>query len=182
VATVWAFGLVLWVVLHATLLVDVMTFTRVAALFDRPGLAWLEAALGYLCVIVVASKILDSGVASAQKSVESLLSLLAFAGYTYHLFLLRWPWLVGVADAHCRLTLWGAVLSTTHHGMPLLAFGELLSLALVLTHAYVGLSGTARWQGFMAKPGRGRIIVVGVGLIGYLLASAVVIALATGRR
>jgi hypothetical protein len=179
---VWALGLVIWVLLHASLLADVTLFTRVAALLDHPALAWIEAILGCACVVVVSDNLRGRSAAVPQGTAKLVLSISAFAGYVYHLLVLRWPWLAGLADAHGRLSLWGATLSTTWHGAPLLAFGELVSIVLLLTHAGVGLSATLNLPLVLAKSRGFRVLLVTIAMLSYLLASAVVVALATGRR
>jgi hypothetical protein len=182
VAVAWALGLVLWILLHASLLTDATLFTGIAALFDHPAPAWIEAVLGFTCLIVVSDHLSGRSAARPQTAATLVLSVSAIAGYVYHLFLLRWPWLAGTADARCRLSLWSARLSTTWHGAPLLAFGELMSILLLLVHAGVGLSATANRSVFVARVRGARVAVVTIGMTAYLLASAVVVALATGRR
>lgn len=178
----WTLGLVLWVLLHATLLVDSTAFARVAALFDRPALAWLEAVGGFAAIVGVSIHLQQQqAFASRVKSMLGL-SVLSLASYGYHLFLLRWPWLTGAAAYDSRIAWWSAVLSTTSHGVPWRAFGELLGIAILLTHGFLGLSGTAAWQRFGGAPQRHHFVLVAVGLLTYLSASSVVIALATGRR
>jgi hypothetical protein len=178
----WAIGLVVWILLHASLLADTTAFVRVASLFDRPALVWLEAAFGYLCIVCVSTNLRQELTNADRASAHLVLSVFAFASYGYHLFLLRWPWLTDEAEATSRYAVWSAVLSTTWRGVPALAFGELLGIALMLTHGFVGLSVTAPWQRLGGATRSLRVTLAVVGLVTFVLASAVVITLATGRR
>ncbi len=178
----WAIGLVLWILLHASLLADTTAFARVAVLFDCPVFVWLEAVVGYLCIVSVSTSLRQQLTSTDRATTHLVLSVLAFAGYGYHLFLLRWPWLTGEADASSRYAVWSAVLSTTWRGVPALAFGELLGIGLLLTHSFVGLSVTAPWQRMGGATPRLQVALAVVGLVTFILACAVVITLATGRR
>ena len=181
-AFAWAIGLVLWILLHASLLADTTAFARAAAVFDRPMLVWLEAAFGYLCIVSVSSNLRQQLTDTERATAHLVLSVLAIASYGYHLFLLRWPWLTGEAEATSRYAVWSAVLSTTWHGVPALAFGELLGIAILLTHSFIGLSVTAPWQRMGAGTPRLHVALAVVGLVTFILACSVVITLATGRR
>ena len=88
---------------------------------------------------------------------------------------------MGQAPSDCRLTVWSATLSTTWKGMPLLAFGEVTSVALLLAHALLGVCVT-RICRTAANATRARAVIASIGIITCLLAGAAVIALATGRR
>jgi hypothetical protein len=178
----WAFGLVLWILLVGVLFADASAFNRIARVLDRPLLVWLEAVLGYLCIVSVSMN-LRRQLEHTRLAVPSIaLSVLAFTSYGYHLFLLRWPWLVGQAEPTGRYAIWSAVLSSTWHGVPLLAFGELLAILILLCHGLLGLSVAMPWQRLGRATPRLHLALVAGGLLIYVLASAVIIALATGRR
>lgn len=178
----WAIGLVLWILLSGSLLADVSAFTRVAAQLDRPVVVWLEAVFGYLCIVSVSLNLSQRLKAVGFAPASLALSVLAFASYGYHLFLLRWTWLSGAAESTARYTVWSALLSSTWRGVPVLAFGELLAIMVLLIHGFVGLTVTAPWRQLTRESPRLRIGLVAVGLVTYIIASAVVITLATGRR
>jgi hypothetical protein len=182
-STAWVIGLVLSSsLLCGSLLADTTAFVRVAALFDHQALVWLEAIFGYLCMVSVSLNLRQQHMNGGSATSSLLLSVLAFTSYSYHLFLLRWPWLTGEAEVHSRYAVWSAVLSSTWRGVPALAFGELLGIAVLLTHGFVGLSVTSPWQRLGRAIPRLRLALGAVGLVTYLLASAVIITLATGRR
>lgn len=181
-AFAWAIGLVLWILLHASLLADPTAFARVAAIFDRPMLVWLEVAFGYLCIVSVSMNLRLQPTSTDRATAHLVLSVLAFASFGYHLFLLRWPWLTGEAEVSSRYAVWSAVLSTTWRGVPTLAFGELLGIGLLLTHSLVGLSVTAPVQRMGGATPRLHGALAVVGLVAFVLACAVIINLATGRR
>lgn len=170
---------------EALLLLDTAAYMAVSAWFDHPGAAWGGAVFGYFCIGALSR---GRGVAAEVREVGVLgrlqpaLPLLAFASYTYHLFVLRWPWLTGAATADCRLSLWGASLSSTWQGLPLLAFGELLGLALIFLQAYLGVESALTDREGLRFTSRWRGASMTVAFIAYGLASSTVILLATGRR
>jgi hypothetical protein len=178
----WAFGLLLSILLGGVLFADAAAFTRIARVLDRPLLVWLEAVVGYLCIASVSinlrRRLKHSGLATSSIA----LSVLALTSYGYHLFLLRWPWLVGDAEPTGRYAIWSAVLSSTWRGVPLLAFGELLAILILLCHGLLGLSVATPWLRLGRATPRLHPALVAGGLLSYVLASAVIIALATGRR
>jgi hypothetical protein len=189
VPVAWALFLLLCTLLNASLLVDETAFVRVGARFDHPAVAWLGAVFGTLCIVVVSIHLrnhsAERSVRPSDRSAEAmqrLLSVFALLGFSYHEFALRWPWLTGESESTMRLTVWSATLSTTWYGVPWLAFGELLSLSLVLAHAAAGLFATARWRSLAASSRGVHLFGFIATLVVCLLGCAVVVALATGSR
>lgn len=178
----WAFGLVLGILLGGVLFADAAAFTRIGRVLDRPLLVWLEAVLGYLCIVSVSLNLRRQLERSGLAVPSIALSVLAFTSYGYHLFLLRWPWLVGEAEPTGRYAVWSAILSSTWRGVPLLAFGELLANLILLSHGLLGLSVAMPWQRLGRATPRLHAVLVAGGLLIYVLGSAIIIALATGRR
>lgn len=178
----WAFALVLAVLLNATLLVDMSAFVRFAAAWDTIGAAWTSAGFGYLGIIAIALKPGVSRPRNGNVVETTSWASLSLACYTTHLFLMRWPWLSGTAEVGSRLTHWSASLSSTVKGIPWQAFTELLCLAVLVVHGGVGALSATAWQRFEHLSRRGRVAWFTLALLTYVLASSVVIALATGRR
>jgi hypothetical protein len=166
------------ILLHVGALADATAWARLSAFFDRELVTWLETALGYICIGTVSAKLLE---ARTQTRSTVGASALAVGAYTYHTFLLRWPWLTGEEVPCSRLTRWSATLSTTWHGIPWLAFIELGAVGVVLSHAFWGVSTTTLWRKLTAASPRARVSSLAAAGLTYLLACAVVIALATGR-
>lgn len=178
----WAFGLVLTVLLNATLLVDVSAFVRFAAVWDTLGAAWTSTAFGYLGILAIALKPGVSRPRNRNVAETTSWAILSLVCYTTHLFLMRWPWLSGSAEVGSRLTHWSASLSSTVHGIPWRAFAELLCLAVLVVHGGVGALSATAWQRFERLSRRGQVAWFTLALLTYVLASSVVVALATGRR
>jgi hypothetical protein len=74
------------------------------------------------------------------------------------------------------------MLSTTWRGIPWYAFGEVVSIGLVIVHAAIGLRSTGVGRAMVKASGRVRIAATGVTMALIVLGCAVVIALATGQR
>lgn len=178
----WAFGLVLAVLLNATLLVDTSAFVRFATIWDPLGGAWASAAFGYVGIIAIAAKPDASRPRRGNATETTGWAILSLLGYTTHLFLMRWPWLSGTAEVGSRLNEWSATLSSTVEGIPWRAFAELLCLAVLVVHAFVGALSATGWQRFENLSRLGRLAYFSLALLIYALASCVVVALATGRR
>src|SRR5512145_1439387 len=150
----WALGLLLVILLHVGALADATAWARISALFDHELLTWLETALGYFCIGTVAARLLD---ARTHRLSAVGASALTVGAYTYHTFLLRWPWLTGEEAPSSRLSQWSATLSTTWHGIPCLAFMELGAVGVVLVHACWGVSTTTLWRELTAASRSARV-------------------------
>ncbi len=169
-----------WAMLQACLLVDAGAFNATVAYFDHPAAAWLTAMVGYAGILSVSIEL--AAAPSMSRTTSSALSVAAFVGYSWHLLLLRWPWLIASATADSRLSVWAAALSSTRWGMPLPAFAELLGLATILTHALAGLFVHVRWQPRLARSRWMRTCAIALATGAYLAVSSALIVLATGRR
>ncbi|HEY5957654.1 MAG TPA: hypothetical protein VIV60_13915 [Polyangiaceae bacterium] len=178
----WAIGLVLYTLLEGSLLVDVSGFMRAAELFDRPWAAWLLVGVGYACILNVGNQLRHANRSRSDMTQSTLLSILALVSFSFDTMLLRWPWLVGSADAKSRLTVWSATLSCTWHGMPVFALTEAIGVGLIVAQAFVGLREVALRRYHALTRRRAYGVGLAIGLLTQLLASAVVVALATGRR
>lgn len=178
----FAFGFLCCVSLNASVILDVSAFARFAAAFDTLGAAWATAACGYVGIVLIATQPGARRPRPRNVTETATWAVLSLACYTTHLFLLRWPWLSGTAEVGSRLTRWSELLSTTIAGIPWFAFVELLCIAVLLVHACVGALSATAWQryGNLSRPGR--LILLGFAVLTYIVASNVVVALATGRR
>jgi hypothetical protein len=178
----WAIGLVMYTLLQSTLLVDTAAFVRAAVWFDRPTVAWVLAGCGYAGILAASSQLRATSASQADATRRSALSILALLALSYDVFLLRWPWLVGSADATSRLSVWAGALSSTWQGVPAVAFIEVLGIAMLLTQSFLGLRELVRqrWGALILSRVLG--LGLGVAILMQLLACTVIVLLATGRR
>jgi hypothetical protein len=143
----WAAGLGLGSLGNTLLLLDVSAAERFSALLDGCVVSWMAAAFGYLCLIVSAQTTLWERSRAASRS----LHLLALFSWSYHLLLLRWPWLTRQTMPGSRLDGYSGSLSRSWETLPVYAFGELLALALLFTHASLSLIAQARRRGLFPE-------------------------------
>lgn len=179
-ACLWAAGLVAGTFGNALVFIDPSALARWSSLVDRPGPTWLFALVGY--VVIGNSARLKPTPPRARPL--RIVSLLALAGWTYHLLYLRFPWLVAEVAPTNRLSVYSGRLSQTWANVPLWAFGELLSVALVVAHATLFLIVAASRKGLIPNAGpssRVQRSVVAFALINYAWSAAFIVALATGR-
>jgi len=178
----WAPSLVLWILISSSPLADPSAFARVSWVLDRPSLAWFELGFGYLCIAAVSLNLRQRFEGTRLATPSIVLSVMAFSCFSYHLLLLRWPWLTGSTPPGTRYTVWSEVLSSTWQGVPVLAFGEMLTALVLVTHGLLVASATAPWERLGRATSWGHVTRFVVGLVACVLACALVVALATGRR
>lgn len=179
-AVLWAVGLVVSSLGNALICVDHTALERWSRLFDGPFMAWVTAILGY-CMIANVARLMRAAKTTIP---SSFLSAFALFGWTYHLLLLRWPWLSGQVRPGMRLSIDAGTLSSTWHGMPLVAFLELAAFGLIVTQAVMGLLETARHRGLIPQaevPSRLRTLGIASGLALFALQAFVVVGLSQGR-
>lgn len=175
----WPLGLGLTIGWNSCVLVDPLALVRFSQTMDSVGCSWLTAAFGYAGLLATASNLKQHRGDGLGPTASIAWSVLALCSYTFHLLLLRWPWMSGAAEPGSRLTQWSGILSATHWGVPWSAFVELLCIVILLVHARVGLLAS----GFDARS-RERVASLSLWVCSGLClqASWIVIALATGRR
>jgi hypothetical protein len=179
-ACLWAASLAAGTFGNAVVFLDPSALARWSSLVDRPWPAWLYALAGF--VVIGKSTRLKPAASKIRRL--RILSLLALAAWAYHLLYLRFPWLVADVAPADRLSVYSGKLSQTWANVPLLAFVELVSVALLIAHASLFLIVAATRTGLSPESGssnRLRRIVVLMALIHYALSAAFIVALATGR-
>jgi len=177
------------VLAHGTSLCNRPAFDRITRLMDFSAVGvWCEVLLGYL--LIVGASVLErrEGLPSSDdpcwhRRVTLPLSVGALAAWTYYAATLRMPWLNGVAEPTVRVAIWSRTLSATVSGIPVVAFLEVLALALVITHSSTNLLRVLHDHRLISVAGRfqaGRTAVLLVSLLVMSLGSAVLIGMATG--
>lgn len=177
----WPIGLGLTVGCNSSVVVDPTALVRFSQTMDSMASSWATAAFGYVGILATASHLKQHRGAGLGPTASITWSVLSLCSYTFHLLLLRWPWMSGVVEPGSRLTQWSGALSATHWGVPWSAFVELLCISILLVHARAGLVSVA--AGFSARL-RERAAMLSMWVCSGLCfqASWIVIALATGRR
>jgi hypothetical protein len=179
-AIIWAIGLALGSVANAVVFVDDSALARWSTVFDGPSVSWVSAIAGYT-LIGSSTRLSPSSVSSRRLRPVSVLALVA---WTYHLLLLRWPWLIATVSPSTRLSVYSGTLSQSLSSVPVYAFGELLASAVLLTHATLYLLAAAHRKGWFPRdncPSVARFCLVSIAVALYFLSAAFTIDLATGR-
>ena len=178
----WAFVSLLWVSSHGALFIDEAAFERLGRCLDSPLGAWSEVVFGYLGISYVAEGLrrMPAGRGPARHHMAS--SVMALCGYGIHLYVLRWPWLSGSAPLGSRLDRFAAILSSTWHGVPVLAFCELLSVLAVVVQGTLGLSLAGPYLRLVRAQPSIRRFVATLAMAAYAAFCGMIIALATGRH
>lgn len=176
----WATGLVIGTLGDSLICVDVDAFERWSRAFDGQWVSWLGAILGYAMIANAAQR------TSAEPRARAFawLGILALLGWTYHLLVLRWPWLTGSVTEGMRLEVYAGALSQGWQGMPLVAFLELVATGLIVTQAALSLLQVARSRGLIPQadvPSRFRTGCISAALALFALQAFVIIRLAQGR-
>lgn len=151
---VWVAGLIVASLGNSLVCLDRAALERWSRLFDAPFMAWAAAVSGYYMITNVAQLLRAAQLMRAAPTTpipNELLSTLALFGWTYHLLLMRWPWLSGQAMPGMRLSIDTGTLSSTWYGMPMAAFLELSAFGLIVTQALMGLIETARRRGLIPQ-------------------------------
>lgn len=173
-------GLALASLGNTLLLLDVSAAERLSMLVDGCVISWLSAVFGYLCLIVSTQTTLWERSRAASRG----LHLLAMLAWSYHLLLLRWPWLTRQTLPGARLEEYSRSLSRSWESLPVHAFGELLALALLFTHAALYLVAQTRRRGLFAEFAAGNLgprVVTVLAIALFSLSAWVTVSLAVGR-
>jgi len=179
-AALWALGLVTGTLGNALGCIDASALARFSRHADGQLASWVVALFGYALIALAARTAFDRNVPGMGR----LVNVAALSAWTYHLLLLRWPWLVGTATASDRLSVASAALSQGWEGIPIYAFLELLATALLYTHATVFLILSARGHGWLpehAVKSRGSRVLIAAAMGLYCLDAYVTVSLAQGR-
>jgi hypothetical protein len=179
-ACLWAVGLAAGTLGNAVVFVDPSALARWSTVFDRVEVTWAVAILGYI-FIGRSAPIAPVAFKGRDYRLASVLSLVA---WTYHLYCLRWPWLVAQYAPGDRLTVYCGSLSRTFRHIPIYALGELLAMALLFTHAGLFFLAASKGKGWLQTDNTERIFWRYVALIAltiYSVSAAITVAFGTGR-
>jgi hypothetical protein len=179
-ACLWAVGLAAGTLGNAVVFVDPSALTRWSTVFDRVEVTWATAVLGYFFI----GRSTSISALAAKGRDYRVVSVFALVAWTYHLYCLRWPWLVAQYAPGVRLTVYCGSLSRTLSHLPVYALGELLATALLFTHAGWFFLAASKGKGWLQSENSQRTLrrcIVVFALMIYSVSAAITVALGTGR-